>query len=261
MQNKKPQISLTSSALCGFGLFETMRNYNKKIVYFDKHLKRLEKSSRLIGLPNPYSQGQLKQIISKAVKQNNFKDAYIRLTLWKEDKGVGVYALVKKYKPPASGVYKTGVSVTISRFSQSEGSLLANLKTTSRILYELSYSQAKQKGFWESIILNNRGIIAEASRNNIFFVKEDAIFTPSLSCGCLDGITRRVVFDLAKKYGFKIYEGNFTLQDLFNADEVFLTNSLAGIMPVSSIDKKRIGESRCGRITKLLIQKYNLLLK
>jgi len=135
------------------------------------------------------------------------------------------------------------------------------LKTTNRIFYDLSLKEARDKGFDEAIILNSRGIIAEASRSNIFWVKDKELFTPGLECGCLDGITRKAVFDLAKKYNFKIYTGNFTLQDLYTCDEAFLTNSLWGIMPLAVIEKETIGKGKCGKLTRFFIEKYNSLLK
>jgi branched-subunit amino acid aminotransferase/4-amino-4-deoxychorismate lyase len=121
--------------------------------------------------------------------------------------------------------------------------------------------EAKNKSFDEAIILNNRGFIAEGSRSNIFLVKDNRIFTPALECGCLDGITRRVIFDLAQKHNLKIQGGNFTPQDLRESDEAFLSNSLIGVMPAVSVDKYPIGKGRVGRITKFFMSKYHLLLK
>ncbi|MFA5411526.1 MAG: aminotransferase class IV, partial [Candidatus Omnitrophota bacterium] len=165
----------------------------------------------------------------------------------------------KKYQPYSLRKYQEGIALAVSSFRQNENSLLARIKSTSRLLHELSYAEAKRKGFAGSLILNNRGYITEASNSNAFFIKDRFIFTPALACGCLDGITRRVIFDLAGNYNFKVEEGNFTLRDLYAAEEVFLTNSLAGIMPVASLNGKIIGKGRCGRITRFFIEKYKLL--
>lgn len=259
---EEAKLSLLSPGfLYGWGLFETMRATNNKIVYFAAHLARLKKSSRLISLRFPYPPEKLKEIIRKAVKKSGFKDAYIRLTLWKENLGTSSSVIVRKYKPYPPQKYKRGIKVDVSVFRQSENSFFARIKTTNRLLYELSYLEAEKKGFAGSIILNNRGYITEASRSNIFFVKGNELFTPALSCGCLAGITRRVIFDLAYKYNIKVYEGNFTLQDLYRAEEVFFTNSLAGVMPVASINQETIGQGKCGRLTKFFIGKYHCLLK
>ncbi|MBM3252414.1 MAG: hypothetical protein FJZ11_06545, partial [Candidatus Omnitrophica bacterium] len=113
----------------------------------------------------------------------------------------------------------------------------------------------------EAIILNNRGYVSEGSRSNIFLVKDNTVFTPSLSSGCLAGITRKAIFDLAKIYNIKICEGNFTLRDLHTAEEIFLTNSLMGVMALTSLEKEPIAKGSVGRVTKFFMKKYNLLLK
>ena len=247
--------------LFGYGLFETMRAYNRTIVYFDQHLRRILNSSKLIGLKAPYPKAKLKEKINAAVKRGNFQDAYIRLTFYKREKGTDILITVKKYQPYPAQKYQRGFYASISSLRQNEGSLLARLKTTNRLLYQLSLKVAKDKGFDEAIILNQRGYIAEGSRSNLFFAKSKEIFTSALACGCLDGITRQVIFDLAGKYKIKINEGNFTLEDLKQADEAFFTNSLIGVMPLARIEKESIGKGRCVELTKFFTARYNSLLK
>lgn len=247
--------------LLGFGVFETMRSDNNRIVYLEEHLKRIKEACRLIKIRFPYSLPKLKDTIKRTIKTNNFKDAYVRLTLWKAKKGTGTLIIVKKYRPHSFQKYKTGFKACISQFSQNENHLLPHLKTTSFILYRLAYARAEESGFDEAIILNNRGYVSEGSRSNIFLVKDNTVFTPSLSSGCLAGITRKAIFDLAKIYNIKIYEGNFTLRDLHTAEEIFLTNSLMGVMPLTSLQKELIAKGSVGRVTKFFMKKYNLLLK
>ncbi|OGX40156.1 MAG: hypothetical protein A2984_02740 [Omnitrophica WOR_2 bacterium RIFCSPLOWO2_01_FULL_41_12] len=238
--------------LYGFGLFETMRAYQKKIVYLGAHLKRLKNSCKLIALKCPYSPDKFKRMIKETVKINGFSDTYVRLTLWKSKAGTDILITAKKYQPYSPQRYIKGFSARISSLRQNENSLLGRIKSTNYLLCRLAYLEAKTKGLDEAIILNNRGYIAEGSRSNIFLVKDKALFTPSLQCGCLAGITRKVIFDLAKKYKIKICEGNFTIRDLYEADEAFFTNSLMGVMPL---------ENKCGRLTKFFIKKYFTLLK
>jgi len=252
----------TPGFLYGWGLFETMRAYNKKIVYFNEHLKRLKKSARLLDIRCPYPQAALRDIIQGIVKINGLKDAYVRLTLWKREKGTDILVMVKKYQPYTLEKYNKGFRACISSFRQNENSFLAQLKTTNYLLYRLAYAQAIEKGFDEAIILNHKGHIAETSRSNLFFIKDKELFTPSLECSCLDGITRGVVFDLAKKYNIKAYEGNFSMPDLYACDEAFLTNSLMGIMPLASVEKQRIGRGRSRyKLTGFFMGKYRFLLR
>lgn len=247
--------------LCGLGLFETMRSYNRRIVYLDEHLKRIQNSCPLMGLKIPYSLNRLKAIINKTVKINGFKDAYVRLTLWQQERGTAISVIAKKYQPYPVKKYAEGFKAGISRFRQNENTPLAQIKSTNRILYELSLTEARNKGYDEAIILNNRGNISEASRSNIFLVKNKELFTPSLECGCLDGITRKAIFDLAKRYKIALYQGKLAIQDLYSADEAFLTNSLIGVMPLTAVEHKIIGRGKCESLTKFLIVKYSFLLR
>ncbi len=245
--------------LYGWGLFETMRAYRRNIVYFDAHLKRISGSCRILGLSLPYPPDKLKKIIAKALELNYSSNACIRLTVWKAEKGAGISVSVKKYTPYPAKKYRDGFSACVSRFRQNEDSMLARHKSANYLLCRLSYMEAHTKGFDEALILNNKGYIAEASRSNIFLVKDNTLFTPALSCGCLDGVTRRLVLDLAKKYNIAILEGNFTLPDLFSSDAAFLTNSLIGIMPLGRLNKQRI--TRPGnKVTDFFRQKYLKLL-
>lgn len=251
------KVSVSSPGfLHGLGLFETMRANQGEIAYLDKHLERIKYSSKFIQLPFDYSIEKLKKIIKQAVRINGFKDAYLRLTISKAECGVDVLVVVKKYHPYSVQKYKRGFSVKISSLRQDENSLLARIKTTNRILYETSFKEAKNKGFDEAFILNNRGYITEASRSNIFLVQGKEIFTPSLECGCLAGITRQAILSLAKKNKLKVYESSLTIQDLLGADEAFLTNSLIGIMPLASIEKNKIGNKGNNSITEFLMKKY-----
>lgn len=253
---KEANISvLNPGFLLGYGLFETMRLYHNKIIYFGRHIERIRKSSDLLGIPMPYTIGKIKAIINEIVKLNWFCDNYVKLTLWKSDGRAGILVISREYSPYPAKKYQVGFRVCVSKFRQAENSFLSGIKTTSRVMLELAYAFAKEKKFDEALILNGRGYIAEASRSNIFFVKGNELFTPSLACGCLKGITRQAVFDLAGQCNIIVNEGEFTLDDLYNADEAFLTNSLIGIMPLVSVGK--IAISRAGRITRLFIAKYN----
>ncbi|MFA5144826.1 MAG: aminotransferase class IV [Candidatus Omnitrophota bacterium] len=248
--------------LLGAGVFETMRSYNNSIAYFHQHLRRMAGSLRLVNIKLPYSLLKLEDTVNRTVKINNFKDSYIRLTAWRAEKGTGVLVTVKKYNPCSRLKYKVGFKAGVSGFCQNEGCFSPRIKTTSYMLYNLAYEKAKKNGFDEAIILNSRGYLSEASRSNIFLIKNNAVFGPSLSSGCLAGITRKAVFDLAEKHNIKNYEANLTLGDLYKADEAFLTNSLIGVMPLACVGKRRIaGGAGSFKLTRFFIREYNRILK
>lgn len=245
--------------LCGWGVFETMRFFRGRVIYLGGHLKRLRYACKLTGLPLKFSSAQLEKVIRDGVKSKQLSDAYVRLAVYKDGNSSNVSLIVRKYTAPSQEKYRRGFHACLSPFRQGEGNVLARVKTTSRLFYELAYRKAQEKNFDEAIILNSRGYLTEASRSNIFLVKAEEIFTPGLECGCLDGITRRAVFDLAGKNKIKISEGRFTLYNLSEADEAFLTNSLIGIMPLALIEKQKIGDGQAGRMTKFFMEKYNEL--
>lgn len=240
----------------GFGIFETMRSRNGRIVYFGRHLERMKNSAEMLSLAMPCPSREIKRLVAEAVKQCKANDARVRVMLFAEKGKSKLAVSAKKYRPPAAVKYKKGYSACISALKQKENYLPAQLKLINRALYELSYRQAKDKGFDETLILNNRGHLCEASRSNIFFIKGRKLFTPSLKCSCLPGISRQAVFDIAAKNGIPVSEGKFTASDLLDADAAFLTNSLIGIMPLAKLEGKPIGTCRPHPIISLLMRRY-----
>lgn len=260
VENSEAKISVFEPGfLLGLGVFETLRSYYGKIVYLDEHIKRLKDGAKFLGIKFPYRFNQIKNIIAQTVAINKISDALLRLTLWKAKHKSGILLTARRYWPHPASKYRAGFKATVSCLRQNEDPVFSRIKTAQRLLYTLSLDAAKKNGFDEALLLNSRGYITEATRSNLFLVKDNLLFTPALTCGCLDGITRRAVIDLAKKFKLKVYTGNFTLTDLTGADEAFLTNSLIGIMPLTGVDDKIIGKNQCGKITGLLIQKYRCL--
>ncbi len=207
----------------------------------------------------PYSSAKLKGLIRETVGVNRLSDARVRLILYKSAKGAGILITARQYRPYPASKYLRGFSLCISRYRQAENSLFSRIKSTNRLLYQLSYEEARQKNFDDALILNNRGYVCEASRSNIFLVKSNALFTPALDCGCLGGITRRVMFALARKYGIRAHECSLTAQHLRYAEAAFLTNSLMGVMPLASLEGQKIGGGATDKTVEFLMRKYNLL--
>lgn len=260
-EKEAPILSIDASLLRGVGLFETMRAYQKNIIYFTHHITRIKNSAKILGFDFPYSIGEMKNFILRLLELNSFKDAHVRLTLWRTKKLTEILVSAKEYKPLPLSKYKRGFTLDIASLRQDEHPFFTQHKTTSRVIYEVSFEKAQKRGFDEAVMLNQRGYISECTRSNIFFVKDKTLFTPALSCGCLGGITRQVVYDLAAQGGIKIYEGRFTLGDLSAADEVFLTNSLIGLMPVKRVGSQYVSKTSALKITGLLIRQYRNLLR
>ncbi len=244
----------------GYGVFETMRSYNGHIIGLGEHLNRIKSSSSFLKMDFPHGQSKLKKIIRKVVRINGYSDAVVRLMISVDGRGrTSVLVEATRHKPLKPDKYKSGFRAAVSRFSQNQSSPLARIKSTNRILYQLSLEEARRTGYDEAIILNGRGYIAECTRSNIFFVRGKIIYTPSIACGCLKGVTRDKVRELACKARYSVYEGSFVVGDLIESEEAFLTSSLIGVMPLVSVGAKIIGDGRCGGTTRKLIRRYNSL--
>lgn len=254
--------AFSEGALYGWGVFETMRAFGGRIVYYDAHLERLKSSAKSLHINIGYTADKLKSIIKEMLKSCALKDACIRLTIWKNSlTKTDVMVSVREYKAIRESKYKEGFACKVADFRHNQGSLLSRHKTANYLACQLAYSEAESNGFDEAIMLNNSGYVAEASRANLFMAKDNMLFTPALECGCLDGITRRVVLDIAKKDKIEAKEGNFTLQDVYNSHEVFLTNSLIGIMPVKSVEGIAIKKaSSKDSLTESFMKKYRAML-
>jgi len=233
------------------GLFETMRSLRKNIVCLNEHLLRLKKSCRILKIRLGFRTAELEEILRKVAVLNRGDDLSLRLTVWRQGRNTQILVRARKYESYPQKKYNHGFKLWVSPELQDEKSVLSRVKFTIRLFYETAFHEAKKHGFDEALILNKRGQICECSRSNIFWVKDGEIWTPSVSCGCLPGVTRRVIMGLAGKLKLKLREGRFKLGDLQGCDEAFLTNSLMGIMPVN----------KCGIITKLLLKIYACLLK
>jgi len=242
--------------LYGDGLFETMRAYGCSIFKIDEHLSRLFDSAKALKIHIPYSKKCLREAAYNSIKRNRSKDAYIRITV---TKGGNVIILTKEFKGYPRGNYIDGTSAKVSKITLNEHSPLAGKKTLNFLNYLVAKEDARASGYDEAILLNTKGDVAEGATSNIFLVKNGRLFTPSLDSGVLPGITRRMVIMLAKEKKIAVTEKHLSCKELISADEVFLTNSLAELLPVIKVGRAKIGRGRPGEVTKLLHAAYRQL--
>jgi len=232
--------SVSREILKGRGAFETMRSYDGKIFAVDEHLKRLERGCVFFKLKLPFSKAQFKDYLYRTMKKNNYKNARIRLTVWKKDQKLKASICVYRFQGPSAAEYQKGFDVTLSPLVRRK-TKCSHLKTINYSVFLAAYQLAKQFRFDEAILLNSKNELVEGSRTNLFYIKNKTVYTPAISCGCLNGITRRVVLRLARGIGLKTKVFKAKSKQLFNAHEAFLTNSTLGVMPVATVDGKRIG--------------------
>ncbi len=241
--------------LYGDGIYETMRAYNGIVFMIDEHIKRLFRSASLIGLKIPLSQENLKFSIYKTIRANNLKNAYVRLTISRGCGSLGldpnlcqkpsIVIIVKEQKDYPKSLYQKGLKVIIAKTRRNlREAINPQIKSLNFLNNILAKLEAKEKNANEAIMLNVYGKITEGTICNVFFYKDNVLFTPSIDCGILDGITRGIVIEIAKKEGIKVKEGKFRKNDIYSAQEIFITNTTMEVMPVSELDgyKYPVGE-------------------
>lgn len=255
--------------LYGDGLFETLRAYSRKPFRLEDHVARLSYSSQYFDIPFRYPSREIRQIIEQLLARNNLSDAYIRMTLSRGSGAPGLIptgtcnpTFVIHTKPlvayPAS-LYKTGVSLNTSPIRRSITCPISTHKTLNYLTNYLMKKEAAEKGVHDSILLNTEGHVAECAVSNIFLVEKGTVITSSLKANILPGITRKIVLELCKENGIHASEELFGLERILGADEVFLTNSLMEVMPVSQIDGRPVGRLVPGNVTIFLHDKYKVL--
>ena len=152
--------------------------------------------------------------------------------------------------------YFNGYHVTVSRCAGPSSSRFALVKSLDYGKYYNAYQEARAKGFNETLLVNPKGFIFEASRSNVFFLKDETVYTPSLTLGCLDGITRRLVMECARELKLPAKAIDPKLPDFLRCDEAFLTNTLIGVMPITQVDGKIIQSGRIGDWTYKIRSQY-----
>ncbi len=266
---EEAKISVFSGGvLYGQGLFGTMRAYNGKIFRLEEHLARLKKGAKVLGLKVPKDLEKSRQIIRQLVKINHLPDAYLRLMLiTDEKKRASLVFLCREINLYRKRKY-FWTCVIVQNIRQNEYSPLSRIKSLNYLPMLLARKEAESKGADEGILLNSKGEICEGTRTNIFVITEDArpdgvggiLYTPAIESGCLPGITRKAVIELAQSLKLEVQEKKLKTEDLMRAKEVFLTNSLIGIVPVTKIDSQTISNGETGFWTRKIRNFYQDLL-
>lgn len=252
---------LSPGVVAGKGVFETMRSYDGRIFAVTEHLARLNKGLHSLGLHLPCTTPRTKQLLIQSLTSNKLRNARIRLTVWKQKGKTRMSVVVLPYHPFSSMKYRQGFSAVISDIRRDENSKAVRIKSINYLPLILAWRRARIKGSDEALFLNRKGFLVEGSRTNLFFVKDGNLHTPKISCGCLNGITRQLVLRIARQAGIKSVQGCALPEDLYSAQEAFLTNSLIEIMPLTSVQGKLIGDGRLGPLTAKLSKAYKAWVK
>jgi branched-chain amino acid aminotransferase len=253
--------------LYGDGIYETMRAYRGMLFLLDKHLVRLRHSADALSLRLPLPLDEIREALIETLNVNKVQDAYVRLHISRGPGEIGLdpslcleptmVITAKPFKDYPAEYYERGVSTAIVRTRRNHPLALdPSIKGTNFLNNILAKIESIQAGAYEGIMLNWEGLVAEGTISNIFHIKSSVLYTPHLQTGILEGVTRGLVLDLARRAQFPVTETAVNSQELIDADECFITNTTMEIMPVTMIDKKPVGNGKPGRITAALHQAY-----
>ncbi|MFA5362624.1 MAG: branched-chain-amino-acid transaminase [Candidatus Omnitrophota bacterium] len=259
--------------LYGDGVFEGIRAYNSLVFRLKEHIDRLYESAHTIMLAIPSTREEMSEAVVKTLKENNLKDAYIRLVV---TRGIGdlgldprkcegkptVIIITDKIALYPEKFYTEGLAIiTVPTTRNLSEALNPQIKSLNYLNNIMAKMEAVNAGYDEAIMLNSLGFVSECTGDNIFIVKHSHLFTTPQYMGTLRGITRDAVLEVARKEDILTSEQVLTRHEVYNADECFLTGTAAEIIPVVKIDGRLIGEGKPGKTTLNLIKKFKELTK
>jgi branched-chain amino acid aminotransferase len=254
----------------GTAVFEGIRCYKTEkgsaVFRLKDHMERFVRSARMIMMPLPYTAAELTEVALETIRRNELESCYIRPIAYRGYGAVGVNprqapidVVIAVWPWDAylgNTALEEGVPVGISSWRQRGANTIPGaIKSSASYLNSgLANMEAQDHGYTEAILLNEAGLVAEGSGENIFVVRDGIISTPPLSDGILEGLTRNSVIQLARDLGYTVYERSLVRTDLYAADEVFFTGTAAELTPINSVDNREIGKP--GPVTKELQARF-----
>ena len=254
--------------LYGEGIYETMRTYHGRPFLFDRHMRRLRRSASMIDLALPFSDAELAAQVRAT--QDSAKldgETYIRVLV---TRGVGeltydlkatptpsIVIIVKPQIDPPSEVYDRGVRVVIVDVVRNHPATVnPMIKSNNLMNSALAMQQALRSNAFEGVMRNYKGELTECTTANLFIVQNSVALTPPLEAGLLPGITREFLFDVGKDVGVEVAETVLRDEDLFRADEAFLTSTTRELVPIVTVNDHMIGNGSPGPVTWKLLSAF-----
>jgi branched-chain amino acid aminotransferase len=249
--------------LYGDGLFETMRAYRGKVFALEEHLDRLARSARVLGLPVPAY--DWRATIAELLRRNALhrRDAWVRVTLTRGAADPDILppvpprptaiVMVKPVDPKLAAKQRRGVAVALLPYSRH--GFIPEHKSLNYLPAVVGKVLAARHGAHEGLFVRNEHFLTEGTTSSLFVVQGKSLWTTPIG-GILPGVTRRRVLELAERAQFRTLERELTTTDLLEADEAFLTSSVAEIVPIIEVDQTRIGDGTPGPLTRKLQRLY-----
>jgi len=258
--------------LYGDGVFEGIRAYGGKVFRMGEHIQRLYNSAKACLIDVPMTQAEFKKAILDTMAANGLadKDTYIRAVV---TRGVGdlgldprkcvrptvfiITAEIQLYPPE---FYEKGLElVTVPTQRVPQVALSPRIKSLNYLNNILAKLEAIRAGCVEAVMLNSKGEVCEGTGDNIFILERGTLKTPPPDAGILEGVTRNAVMEIASGMGMPVRECVLTRYDLYMADECFLTGTAAEVISAVSVDGRKIGDGKPGKVTKQLLAKFREL--
>lgn len=273
VEREKAVISVFDHGLLyGDGVFEGIRTYDNLVFRLREHIDRLYRSARAIELKVPMTKTEMIEAVVLTLKANNLSNGYVRLVVTRGPGDLGldprrcgkatIFIIADKIALYPDEFYRKGLAIvtaaTRRNFPRSLDPRIKSLNYLNNILAKIDAIKA---GTEEAIMLTYDDYVAECTGDNIFIVRSGKLLTPPVSVGALEGITRDAVIALADRMHIPFYEKMLRMDDLYSSEEVFLTGTAAEIIPVITIDGRRIGSGKPGDKTLKLMAEFKKLTK
>ena len=240
----------------GDGVFETMKVHRGKILLEELHLERLAASLTLLQMDaSPFDVSLVRKQVLALCSQNDCTSlARVRLGIYRIEGSACGYVIEAQPALPEVNEWKEDFVIDMYPFARKSMDAFASLKSANFLPYVLAGLYAGEKGWDDAVVLNAANKIADTSKANIFYVRDQEFYTPALNQGCINGVMRRFLVENLHKHQFPVHQVEVDEQDLMDADEIFLTNAVYGMRGISRFRNKKFSSELSASI-------YNKLVK
>jgi branched-chain amino acid aminotransferase len=247
--------------LCGWGIFTTMRIARGEAFAYERHWRRLEKDAGITHIPMHYTAAKVRVHLHEVIRANKVENGCARIYFVYNSVG---FWQSKEERPQTDLIiysapmpeYREPIRLGLLEHGRHAASPLAGVKSTSWLPNVWAVGEAQRDGLDEVVLLNERGEIAECTAANIFVVKNGKVYTPPLNSGCLEGVTRAILFEIAPEAGVAVMQQTLRPEDLYSADEVFISSTNRNLIGVGEIAGRKIATAP-GPITRQLDELFD----
>ena len=250
--------------LYGDGIFESFRSIGKQLYQFSHHYRRLLQSAQALSYPVDFTQQELEATLLKLREHNHLNNAYYRIMITRGEGQIGFQRnldskltcliIAREFQGFDDSYYQEGIELQVAQTRRNAPEAInPKIKSISNLNSLLGKLEAKASGSFEVIMLNNKDHICEGAASNIFWTRDQWVFTPGVTTGLLEGVTRSTIMRLCEeKLNLSVITGEFKLQDLQFSDEVFITSTSLEVIPVVKVDGFTINKGQVGPIAQRL---------